>query len=83
MCPAVAGVRPLPPGRTYQLWLVLESAPPVSGGTFAVDTGGRAWASIAVPIPLDEARVIAITEEPSSGSGAPTGDYLLEARAWR
>ena len=80
---AVAGVRPLPPGRTYQLWLVPASAPPVTGGIFAVDTGGRAWASITVPIPLDEARVIAITEEPSSGSRAPTGNYLLEARAWR
>jgi anti-sigma factor RsiW len=80
---AIAGVRPLPLGRTYQLWFIPASAPPVTGGTFAVDAGGRAWATISVPIPLDDARVIAITEEPSSGSMAPTGNYLLEARAWR
>ena len=82
---AVAGVRPLPAGRTYQLWFVpaSASAPPVTGGTFTVDAGGRAWATITVPIPLDEARVIAVTEEPAPGSAAPTGSYLLEARAWR
>ena len=80
---AIAGVPPLPPGRSYQLWFVPASAPPVTGGTFAVDSGGRAWATVSVPIPLDETRAIAITEEPSSGSSAPTGTYLLEARAWR
>lgn len=80
---AVAGVGPLPPGRTYQLWFLPRSAPPVTGGTFAVDAGGRAWAAITVPIPLDEARVIAITEEPTAGSRAPTSTYLLEASAWR
>jgi anti-sigma-K factor RskA len=80
---AIAGLRPLPPGRTYQLWFLPASALPVTGGTFAVDAGGRAWATITVPISLDEARVIAITEEPSSGSKAPTGTYLLEAYAWR
>ncbi len=80
---AIAGVRPLPPGRTYQLWFVSASATPATGGTFVVDTAGRAWVSIAVPMSLDEAHVIAITEEPSSGSRAPTGNYLLEANAWR
>jgi len=55
----------------------------VTGGTFRVDSRGRAWATIAVPISLDDARVIAVTEEPAPGSVAPTGNYLLEARAWR
>ncbi len=80
---ATAGLRPLPAERTYQLWFVRPGAPTVTGGAFRVDSRGRAWATITVPVPLDEARVIAITEEPAPGSTAPTGSYLLEAKAWR
>jgi len=80
---ATAGLRPLAADRTYQLWFVRPGAPSLSGGTFGVDSRGRAWATITVPFPLDEARVIAVTEEPTPGSVAPTGSYLLEARHWR
>lgn len=80
---ATAGLRPLPAERTYQLWFVRPGAPTVTGGTFKVDSRGRAWATITVPVPLDEARVVAITEEPAPGSTAPTGSYLLEAKSWR
>jgi len=79
---ATAGLRPLAADRTYQLWFVRPGAPSMSGGTFRVDSRGRAWATITVPVPLDEARVIAVTEEPAPGSVAPTGSYLLEARGW-
>jgi len=80
---ATAGLSPLAAERTYQLWFVRPGAATVSGGTFKVDSRGRAWATITVPIPLDEARVIAITEERAPGSATPTGNYLLEARGWR
>jgi len=80
---ATAGLGALASERTYQLWFVRPGAPTVTGGTFRVDSRGRAWATIAVPISLDDARVIAVTEEPAPGSVAPTGNYLLEARAWR
>ncbi len=80
---ATAGLSPLAAERTYQLWFVRPGAATVSGGTFKVDSRGRAWATITVPVPLDEARVIAITEERAPGSATPTGNYLLEARAWR
>lgn len=80
---AVAGLRPLPPERTYQLWFVRSGAPTVTGGTFTVDSRGRAWASVTVPVSLDEARAIAVTEEPMPGSVAPTGNDLLEAKVWR
>jgi hypothetical protein len=62
---------------------VRPGAPTVTGGTFRVDSRGRAWATITVPISLDEARVIAVTDEPAPGSMAPTGSYLLEAKTWR
>ena len=80
---ATAGLGPLAAERTYQLWFVRPGAPTVAGGTFRVDSRGRAWATITVPFSLDDARVIAVTEEPAPGSAAPTGRYLLEARAWR
>src|SRR5262245_32337117 len=80
---AIAGLRPLPRGRAYQLWFIPATAPPMTGGVFEVDASGRAWVTITVPISLDEARAIAVTEEPITGSGAPTGEYLLEARTWR
>jgi anti-sigma-K factor RskA len=80
---ATAGLRPLAADRTYQLWFVRAGAPSMSGGTFRVDSRGRAWATITVPVSLDEARVIAVTEEPAPGSAAPTGIHLLEAKSWR
>ena len=80
---ATAGLSPLAAERTYQLWFVRPGAPTATGGTFRVDSRGSAWATITVPVSLDEARVIAITDEPAPGSAAPTGSYLLEARTWR
>lgn len=80
---ATAGLSPLPAERTYQLWFVRPGAATMSGGTFRVDSHGRAWTAITVPVSLDEARVIAITEEAAPGSVAPTGSYLLKAEAWR
>jgi len=80
---ATAGLNPLGAERTYQLWFVRPGAAPLSGGTFKVDAGGRAWATITVPISLDEARLIGVTEEPASGSAEPTGRYVLAATTWR
>ena len=80
---ATAGLGPLAAERTYQLWFMRPGAPTATGGTFRVDSRGRAWATITVPISLDDARVIAVTEEPAPGSAAPTGSYLLEAKGWR
>jgi len=80
---ATAGLSPLSAERTYQLWFVRRRAAPMSGGTFSVDAGGRAWATITVPISLDDARLIGVTEEPAPGSAEPTGRYVLEAKTWR
>ncbi len=80
---AIAGLRPVSSERVYELWFIRSGAAPVTGGTFRVDASGRAWVAITVPVSLDDARAITITEEASSGSAAPTGQYLLEARAWR
>lgn len=80
---AIAGLRPVSSERAYELWFIRAGAAPAPGGTFRVDASGRAWVAITVPVSLDDARAITITEEASTGSAAPTGQYLLEARAWR
>jgi anti-sigma factor RsiW len=80
---AVAGLRPLPPARTYQLWFVRPNAPAVTGGTFTVDARGRAWATIDVPVSLEETRTVTVTEEPAPGSAAPSGRQVLGADSWR
>ena len=80
---AVAGLKPVPPERTYQVWFVRKSGPTVTGGTFSVDGSGRAWAWVTVPVSLDEVRAIRVTEEPAPGSGIPTGNDLLKAESWR
>lgn len=80
---AVAGLRPLPPGRTYQLWFVRPDAPALTGGTFRVDARGIGWAAVDVPITIEQTEAITVTEEPASGSPAPTGPTLLESRPWR
>lgn len=80
---AVAGLRPLPPARTYQLWFVRLNAPAVTGGTFTVDARGRAWATIDVPVSLEDTRAVTVTEEPAPGSAAPSGRQVLGADSWR
>ena len=78
---AVSGLGSLPPDRTYQLWFV-RSGGPLSAATFRVSQSGLAWVKVAPPASLDDVRKIMITEEPASGSPAPTGHDLLVARSW-
>ena len=80
---AIAGLGPLPQGRTYQLWFIRAGGPSVSGATFAVSSRERAWVKVAVPASLEDVRAIAITDEPLPGSVAPTGRHLLDAQPWR
>jgi len=71
----------LPPDRTYQLWFV-RTGGPLSAATFRVSRSGLAWVKVAPPASLDGVGKIMVTEEPASGSSAPTGSDLLVARPW-
>lgn len=79
---AVSGLATLPRDRAYQLWFVRSGPPATSGAIFAVDRSGRAWVKVTTPASLDDVRTIVVTEEPASGSPAPTGHELLAARPW-
>ena len=77
---AITGLARLPRGRTYKVWFIRVQGPPFGGGAFDVDTLGRAWVSIEPPANLDDVRTVTVTEEPLSGSTAPTGATLLDGR---
>ena len=77
---AIAGLPALPPGRVYQLWFARPGGPPISGGAFQVDGRGEALAVVVIPVALEPARAVAVTEEPAPGSPTPTGPHLLDRR---
>ena len=77
---AIAGLPLLPAGRVYQLWFARPGEPPISGGVFHVDDRGKALAVVVIPVTLEPARAVAVTEEPAPGSLAPTGPHLLDRR---
>jgi anti-sigma-K factor RskA len=69
---------PLPPDRTYQLWLVRDDRQRDNGGIFRVDARGCGMVSITAPRPFATYRAIGITEEPTGGSPGPTSPRLIE-----
>ena len=70
-------LKPVQPGRTYQLWLVTAKAEKISAGTFNTDVNGRAVVQATYALAESELAAIAITEEPTGGSPQPTGAILV------
>jgi hypothetical protein len=69
----------LPAGRAYQLWLLKRGgSPPVPAGLIRVDDAGVAMAMVSTPADPDQMAGMRITDEPESGSVAPTGASWLE-----
>lgn len=66
----------LRPGRDYQLWLITPNGP-VSAGVFRPNSGGHAEVEATYPLPRDQLRAIAVTEEPAGGLPAPSGQPLI------
>ncbi|HEY0161405.1 MAG TPA: anti-sigma factor, partial [Edaphobacter sp.] len=63
----------LPPGRTYELWLIpSDDRPPIPSGTFRPNTHGDA--SIVLPsLPRGiEAKAFGVTLEEENGAQSPT-----------
>jgi anti-sigma-K factor RskA len=76
---------PAPPGKTYQLWAIRESKPPLSMGTFDADPRGRTMTTLAVAQEITDGGFIddcALTVEPAGGSPQPTETPRLVG-TWR
>jgi anti-sigma-K factor RskA len=66
-------------GRTYQLWMI-EDGKPVPSVTFAAGADGHSLVGqIAMPTDASGVQALAVTDEPTGGSPAPTTPVLLLA----
>ncbi|MGH7890079.1 MAG: anti-sigma factor, partial [Thermodesulfobacteriota bacterium] len=66
----------IPAGKTYQLWVIADSAP-ISAGIFNVDNKGDNFMKLeALPSP-STIQKFAVTLEPDGGVPQPTGKMYL------
>ena len=72
----VFDLKPLPPGKVYELWLITPDQKKLPAGTFAVDQHGAATLLATAPKGTEVA-LAAITDEPMGGSPQPTGSIRL------
>ena len=66
---------PLPPGKTYQLWAILDR--PVSAATFGTDSGNKSRIMIRRIRDLSQIKKFAVSMEPEGGQLQPTGQIYL------
>jgi hypothetical protein len=73
------GLRPLPAGRTYELWLVPEAGrAPIPAGLFRPDPD-RGATVVLPPVPANtQAKLFMVTEEPAQGSTTPSLPIVME-----
>jgi anti-sigma-K factor RskA len=71
----------LPPGRTYQLWVISGKMPPISDGwLFKTDASGDVMTMFTTPASLPAPTAMAVSIEPDGGSttaAGPTGALYL------
>jgi len=74
-----ANLAPVGEDKTYHLWVLPKSGPPLAAGTFLPDTYGHAVYTLALPEGTTPARFI-VTIEPKAGSPTPTTPIALEGK---
>ena len=72
-----AGLKPLPEGRTYELWFITPAQEKIAAGTFDVNERGEGELRASVPAGLEVIALAAVTDEPVGGSQQPTGSIHL------
>ncbi|HWS52571.1 MAG TPA: anti-sigma factor, partial [Pyrinomonadaceae bacterium] len=69
---------PAPAGKAYQLWFIAGGRPPLPGGVFKTDAGGRASLSDRLPPDAPGLNAFAVTLEDERGVQSAEGEmYLL------
>ena len=66
---------PLPPGKTYQLWAIIDR--PVSAATFGTDAGNKSRIMIRRIRDMSQIKKFAVSMEPEGGQLQPTGQIYL------
>jgi anti-sigma-K factor RskA len=72
----IAGLPPLEPGRTYQVWLI-QGDTPVSAGLLKVDANGQGVLVVTSEAEIGSFDALGISVEPEEGSLQPTGDIVV------
>jgi anti-sigma-K factor RskA len=72
----VSNLAPLPPGKTYQFWLIKGNTP-VSAGLFTVDEQGHGILPVRSNVPVGSFDAIGVSIEPEGGSPTPTGEIVM------
>jgi anti-sigma-K factor RskA len=73
----LAGVTPLPPGKTYELWAIRGGKPPEPAGLFTVGPDGTIATRASRVERPEEVAVFAVSIEPEGGSTSPTGPIVM------
>src|SRR5262249_39444608 len=68
----VAQLRPLQPGRVYQLWRIQGTNAPTSAGIFSVNPQGYGAILLGPGQQPQSGETLAVTDEPDGGSPAPS-----------
>ena len=71
-----ANLPAIPPGKTYQLWIIAANKP-FDAGIFSVDQNGNAFLRVESLSEADKAQKFAVTLEPAGGVPQPTGEMHL------
>jgi anti-sigma-K factor RskA len=71
------GLPQLPSGRAYELWFLKKQGNPDPAGTFSADPSGNATHAANGAVTMSQYSGFAVSEEPASGSSAPTGPIVV------
>jgi len=67
----------LPKGKTYQLWIISDTANPVSAGVFSLDRGRKGRVMLKNVPDVAKIRQFAVSLESAGGQPQPTGAMYL------
>ncbi len=73
----VFDLKPLPPGKTYELWFITDQQKKVRAGTIDVGPSGEAMVNVSVPDNIGRVTVAALTDEAAGGVDQPQGQIQL------
>jgi anti-sigma-K factor RskA len=73
----VFDLKPLPAGKTYELWFITDQGKKVRAGTIDIGPSGEAMVNVPVPDSIGRVTVAALTDEVAGGVDQPQGQIQL------
>jgi anti-sigma-K factor RskA len=73
----VFDLKPLPAGKTYELWFITDQGKKVRAGTMDIGPSGEAMVNVPVPDNIGRVTVAALTDEVAGGVDQPQGQIQL------